>query len=144
MPNSERPGLGIPDVKPFAVENLGKYERQTWQVAEFPANGKDHLDEQREREAAYRRFILDLYHAKPVSGHAWLHGAKSGKMVHVGAVDAPVTQSDVKAIARETWKAIGTGKGGGGEKKEDPSQELRMTRRGRRRDPSQDLRMTEE
>ena len=39
-------------------------------------------------------------------------------MVHVAAVDAPVTQADVKAIARETWKAIGTGKGGGGEKKE--------------------------
>ena len=27
--------LGIPDVKPFAVQNLGKYERQAWQVAEF-------------------------------------------------------------------------------------------------------------
>ena len=28
--------LGIPDVKPFAVQNLGKYERQAWQAAEFP------------------------------------------------------------------------------------------------------------
>ena len=28
--------LGIPDVKPFIVQNLGKYERQQWQVAEFP------------------------------------------------------------------------------------------------------------
>lgn len=27
-------------------------------------------------------------------------------MVHVGAVDAPVTLSDVKAIAREVWKAV--------------------------------------
>jgi hypothetical protein len=81
--------LGIPNVKPFAVQNLGKYERQAWQVAEFPANGKDHLEEQREREAAYRRFILDLYHAKPMSGYTWLHGAKSGRMVHVAAVDAP-------------------------------------------------------
>ena len=31
-------------------------------------------------------------------------------MVHVAAVDAPVTQSDVKAIARETWKAVASGK----------------------------------
>jgi hypothetical protein len=31
-------------------------------------------------------------------------------MVHVGAVDAPVTLSDVKAIAKETWKAVGSGK----------------------------------
>src|SRR5439155_16902380 len=27
--------LGIPGVKPFVVQNLGKYERQAWQVAEF-------------------------------------------------------------------------------------------------------------
>ncbi len=39
-------------------------------------------------------------------------------MVHVAAVDAPVTLADVKSVSRETWKAIGTGKGGGGEKKE--------------------------
>jgi hypothetical protein len=31
-------------------------------------------------------------------------------MVHVAAVDAPVTQADVKAIAREAWKAIASGK----------------------------------
>jgi hypothetical protein len=92
------------------VQNLGKYERQAWQVAEFPANGKDHLEEQRERETAYRKFILDLYHATPMSGHAWLHGTKSGRLVHVAAVDAPVTQADVKAIAREAWKAIASGK----------------------------------
>jgi adenine-specific DNA-methyltransferase len=102
--------LGIPSLRPFVVQNLGKYERQEWQVAEFPANGQNRLEEQREREAAYRNFILDLYHAEPISGHTWLHGAKAGRMVHVGAVDAPVTLADVKAIARETWKAVGTGK----------------------------------
>jgi len=110
--------LGIRGLKPFVVQNLGKYERQAWQVAEFPSNGKNYLEEQHQREAAYRRFILDLYRATPIAGHAWLHGTKGGRMVHVAAVDAPVTQADVKAIARETWKAIGTGKGGGGEKKE--------------------------
>ena len=102
--------LAIPNLRPFAVQNLGKYERQAWQVAEFPANGKDRLEEQRDREAAYRAFILDLYHARPVTGFSWLHGTKSGRMVHVAPVDAPVTPSDVKAIARETWKAVGTGK----------------------------------
>jgi adenine-specific DNA-methyltransferase len=102
--------LSTPGVKPFVVQNLGKYERQAWQVAEFPANGKNHLEEQREREAAYRKFILDLYHAKSLTGHSWLHGTKAGRMVHVAAVDAPVTQADVKAIAREAWKAIGMGK----------------------------------
>ena len=101
--------LGIPSVKPFVVQNLGKYERQAWQVAEFPSNGKNRLEEQKEREANYRKFILELYHATPVSGHVWLHGVKAGRMVHVAAVDAPVTRADVNAIAAEVWKAAGKG-----------------------------------
>jgi adenine-specific DNA-methyltransferase len=101
--------LDIPGVKPFIVQNLGKYERQQWQVAEFPSNGKNRLEEQKERETAYRKFILELYHATPVSGHVWLHGIKGGRMVHVAAVDAPVTRADVNAIAAEVWKASGKG-----------------------------------
>ncbi|HEX5412804.1 MAG TPA: site-specific DNA-methyltransferase [Terriglobia bacterium] len=119
--------LGIPGVKPFVVQNLGKYERQAWQAAEFDVGGTgvppvsihgqdahatSALQERRQREAAYRRFILDLYHATPVSGYSWLHGAKSGRMVHVGAVDAPVTLADVKAIAKEVWK-VGASSGTG-------------------------------
>ena len=94
----------------FGIDLLGKYERQAWQVAEFPANGKDRLEEARQRECTYRKFILDLYHSTGVGGDSWLHGAKAGRMVHVGAVDAPVTLADVKAICREVWKATGSGK----------------------------------
>ena len=100
--------LAIPQVKPFVVQNLGKYERQAWQAAEFPS--RNQAEDQREREVRYRKFILELYHADPVSGYTWLHGLKSGRMVHVGAVDAPVTLSDVKAMAAEIWRAVGKGK----------------------------------
>ncbi len=100
--------LAIPHVKPFVVQNLGKYERQVWQAAEFPSQNQ--AEDQREREVRYRKFILELYHADPVSGYTWLHGLKSGRMVHVGAVDAPVTLSDVKAMAAEIWRAVGKGK----------------------------------
>lgn len=101
--------LSIPGVKPFAVQNLGKYERQTWQAAEFQTGGDTAMEQQRLREAAYRKFILDLYHATPINGHTWMHGLKSGRLVHIGAVDAPVTLSDVKAIAREAWKTASSG-----------------------------------
>ncbi|MBI4523773.1 MAG: site-specific DNA-methyltransferase [Deltaproteobacteria bacterium] len=97
--------LGIPNVRPFVVQNLGKYERQAWQAAEFAEP-----DDAREREGRYRKFILDLYHANPISGYTWVHGTKSGRMVHIGAVDAPVTLSDVKAVAAEVWKSVGKGK----------------------------------
>jgi hypothetical protein len=97
--------LNNPDVRPFVVQNLGKYERQAWQAAEFAAN-----DDVRERELRYRRFILELYRASPINGHTWLHGVHGGRMIHVGAVDAPVTLTDVKAIASEVWRAVGKGK----------------------------------
>ncbi len=95
--------LGIADVRPFIVQNLGKYERQQWQSAEFGESAGA-------RTTAYRNFILDLYHATPISGYLWLHGLKAGRMVHVGTVDAPVTVGDIKQIAAEFRKAVGTGK----------------------------------
>jgi hypothetical protein len=90
-------------VRPFAVQNLGKYERQAWQVAEFGESAQAAAD-------AYRRFVLDLYHAQPVAGYVWLHGNKAGRMVHVGGVDAPVTRADVTGIVTEFRKAVGSGK----------------------------------
>jgi len=92
----------IPSVKPFVLQNLGKYERQAWQVAEFP-----NADDRAAQEKAYRHFILELYHAESVSGFVWLHGAKEKRMVHVGAVDSPVALGDVKAIIQEFWKSVG-------------------------------------
>lgn len=92
--------LGIPGVKPFVVQNLGKYERQAWMAAEF-----DSAADRVAREEAYRNFILELFHAEPVSGHAWLHGVKARRMIHIGPVDAPVTIADVKAIVTEVRRA---------------------------------------
>jgi len=97
--------LSLAGVRPFVVQNLGKYERQAWQAAQFASP-----DDAREREARYRNFILDLYHANQISGYTWIHGTKSGRMVHIGAVDAPVTLSDVKSVAAEVWKSVGSGK----------------------------------
>lgn len=97
--------LSIPNVRPFVVQNLGKYERQSWQVAEFT-----NTDDQTRKELNYRKFILDLYKANMIKGYSWLHGIKNGRMVYVGSVDAPVTLADVKSISAEVWKSVGKGK----------------------------------
>ncbi|MDZ4808198.1 MAG: site-specific DNA-methyltransferase [Bacteroidota bacterium] len=94
--------LGIGNVKPFIVQNLGKYERQQWMNAEFE-NPEDRLKQER----IYKHFIIELYHAKSLDGHVWLHGAKAGRMVHVGNVEAPVTVEDIKSTIKEFWKLIG-------------------------------------
>ncbi len=100
--------LSNDNVKPFDVQNLGRYERQAWQRAEF-AEGDTRAAAQ--TQAAYRRFILDLYHAQPLDGYVWLHGLRDGRMVHVGAVDAPVAEGDVRQIVQEFWRANGASEG---------------------------------
>lgn len=114
--------LGIPGVRPFVVQNLGKYERQAWQAAQFDAGRLPSAGETASPapnaasgDAAYRvnrayvEFLLRLFQARPVQGYQWLHGLRAGRMVHVGAVDGPVTTGDVAQIAAEFKRAIGTG-----------------------------------
>ena len=96
--------LSIPDVRPFVVQNLGKYERQMWAGAEFGGA------QAAARQRAYVEFILKLANATPIHGYTWLHGTKRGRIVHVGAVDAPISIGDVTQVAAEFKRAIGTGK----------------------------------
>lgn len=127
--------LAIENVKPFIVQNLGKYERQQWMKAEFDlpviatqsgAKGKqspanDEIASSREKaeiamkrrveqEKSYKHFIVELYHGKTLDGYTWLHGAKAGRMIHVGSVDAPVTVEDIKSAIKEFWKLVGKDK----------------------------------
>ncbi len=51
--------------------------------------------------AEYVRFILNLYHAQPLPG-THIHGRKGGALIHVGAVDAPVTISQIGKALAET------------------------------------------
>jgi adenine specific DNA methylase Mod len=89
--------LDIPDCKPFEVLNLGKYERQYWQMNIMNGQQKDG----QRAIFEYLEFIVELYQAQPVIGFAHLHGRKAGRMVHVGAVDAPVTFAEVRAALEE-------------------------------------------
>ncbi|GAB4310990.1 MAG: site-specific DNA-methyltransferase [Candidatus Bipolaricaulota bacterium] len=94
--------LDIPDCKPFEVLNLGKYERQYWSGVTFG----DKEDKSRAEQVFYEylAFILKLYGAQPVAGMAHLHGKKGKAMVHIGAVDAPVTIDEINAAIDECVK----------------------------------------
>ena len=81
--------LDIANCKPFEILNLGKYERQYWQGALFnKAHAETNIYE-------YLFFILTLYGAEPVTGLKHIHGHKGKALVHVGAVDAPVTIDEI-------------------------------------------------
>jgi len=91
--------LGIEDCKPFEILNLGKYERQYWQGITFVGKKDKPVTERALFE--YLAFILKLYGAQPVAGMAHLHGKKGKAMVHIGAVDAPVTIGEIDAAVEE-------------------------------------------
>lgn len=94
--------LGIENVKPFIVQNLGKYERQQWMISEF-----ENPENRILQEKAYKHFIIELYHAKPLNGYTWIHGSKAGRLIHVGNVDAPVAVDDIKSTIKEFWHLVG-------------------------------------
>jgi len=91
--------LEIPNCKPFEVLNLGKYERQYWQGVTFGDKKDKSVTERALYE--YLAFILKLYGAQPVAGMAHLHGKKGRAMIHIGAVDAPVTIDEVNQALDE-------------------------------------------
>ena len=82
--------LDVHDCQPFEIKNLGTYERQRWQVD----TGNGAL-------RAYLDTILAFYRAEPVEGFSLLHGRKAGRMVHVGATDAPVTIDEIEDVMDE-------------------------------------------
>jgi len=92
--------LEIDQCKPFTVQNLGKYERQYWQGITFKKHSSEQIP-----IYEYIQFVLNLYNAEPLSGMMHIHGKKGKRLVHVGAVDSPVTLSEIKEAIGEVKKA---------------------------------------
>jgi DNA modification methylase len=84
--------LGIKPCSPFALLNLGQYERQYWQGVNFNVR------------CEYVAFILKLYGAEPAAGLAHVNGRKGNALVRVGAVDLPITTEEVDAAVDECAK----------------------------------------
>ncbi len=90
--------LGIEDCKPFEVLNLGKYERKYWVGITFGAKRRD---DQQMVLFQYIAFMLKLYSAEPLTGMQHIHGKKGRALVHIGAVDAPITIDEANSCIEE-------------------------------------------
>jgi adenine-specific DNA-methyltransferase len=80
----------------FELLNLGKYERRFF-INELNTD----ITAQEAKEKQYIDLILSAYRAKRLQGHSLLHGNKSGRLIHVGPLDVPVTQNRLSAIFDE-------------------------------------------
>ena len=79
----------------FEILNLGKYERQYFAGIDpnLPEEQRRVLSIQKEEQ--YLTLILSAYKAERTLQTPPFHGRKSGALVLVGPVDAPITWSDV-------------------------------------------------
>ncbi|MCK6559524.1 site-specific DNA-methyltransferase [candidate division KSB1 bacterium] len=93
----------------FDVYNLGRYERQWWQMERLAGADEEH-----------RRIVLDFYKAAPLGStgsptkgstsslsHPLLHGTKHGAFVHVDQIDGLFTFEELRTVA-EAAQAAGS------------------------------------
>lgn len=82
----------------FDVYNLGRYERQWWQ-----------LDRLRGYDTEHRRVVLEFYRAAPLETppSPLLHGKKGGAYVHVAPIDSVFSEADLRPVAEAASSAGG-------------------------------------
>jgi len=82
----------------FDVYNLGRYERQWWQLERLKGADEEH-----------RRIVLRFYKAAPLDSppNPLLHGKKAGAYVHVDQIDSIFSESELRAAAEAAQGAGG-------------------------------------
>ncbi len=80
----------------FEILNLGKYERQYFAGIDPTLPEPQRRAQSARREDDYLALILSAYRAERVRQSPPFHGRKGATLILVGAVDAPVTQMQVR------------------------------------------------
>jgi adenine-specific DNA-methyltransferase len=88
----------------FDVYNLGRYERQWWQMERLAGADEEH-----------RRIVLEFYKAAPLKNtthssagslsHPLLHGTKHGAFVHIDQIDGLFTFEELRTVAEAAQAA---------------------------------------
>ena len=82
----------------FDVYNMGRYERQWWQLDRLKGADEEH-----------RNIVLKFYKATPLASppSPLLHGKKNGAYVHVDKIDGIFTEAELNAVAEAAQAAGG-------------------------------------
>jgi DNA modification methylase len=75
----------------FDLYNLGRYERQWWQLDRLKGANEEH-----------RAAVLKFFRAQPLTGSpsALLHGTKGGAFVHVDDIDSLLTLDELEVVVK--------------------------------------------
>jgi DNA modification methylase len=82
----------------FDVYNLGRYERQWWQLDRLKGANEEH-----------RATVLKFFRAQPLAGSpsGLLHATKAGSFVHVDDIDSLLTLEELENVAKAAIDAGG-------------------------------------
>lgn len=84
----------------FEVLNLGAYERQHFVGLNVNMSPEQIAEQSRAREELFLELVLNAYAAQRATSTPPFHGTKDNVAVFIGAIDSPVTESQVQeAIA---------------------------------------------
>lgn len=82
---------GVYKVRPFAVENMGYYQRGVkWDAIQTSKQAD-----------TYRKSIIELFGGEYTPYSKLLHGKKHGSWIHVGPLSAPLVAEQILAITEE-------------------------------------------
>lgn len=81
------------DFRAFEVLNLGKYERQFF--IDDLHNGK-----RKQKQKIYLDLICKAYFAETINGYKNFHAKKAGRLIHIGPLDIPITQTRIEQILK--------------------------------------------
>lgn len=85
----------------FEILNLGKYERRQFTKIDGGVRAEEKEALLRKKEDDFKSLILSAYKAEPVSGLRNFVGKKRDRLVAVGPIEFPVTNSFVQAVIDE-------------------------------------------
>ncbi|MBI5707598.1 MAG: site-specific DNA-methyltransferase [Armatimonadetes bacterium] len=82
----------------FDVYNLGRYERQWWQMDRLKGSDDEH-----------RALVLKFYRATPLANppHPALHATKAGAYVHVDEIDGLLSFDELRDVAKAVANVAG-------------------------------------
>lgn len=92
------------DYFPFEILNLGHYERQYYIGIDRTLPKQERERRAKLKENDFYNLVHRAYKSEPLHQMAPLHGHKNGTAVYIGAIDAPVTESEIEKLIKAAKK----------------------------------------
>lgn len=89
------------DFRAFEILNVGKYERESFLNTNDDLRAEEKAKQAQRKEQEFTKLILSAYKAEPVESFINIVGKKRDRLVAIGPINLPVSQSFIQEIVKE-------------------------------------------